>query len=65
MAFDLFYDKLNTRIHLADSLEELIVWKHRVSIGNCGLPFKQKNGYLVLHKYNKSKPPLTKEVVFC
>ncbi len=55
MAFASFYDKLNIKIRYANSLEELIVWRHRINIGNSGLSFKQQNGRLIYHRYNKEK----------
>ncbi|HBC3529365.1 TPA: hypothetical protein KDZ68_003359 [Vibrio parahaemolyticus] len=55
MAFASFYDKLNIKIRYANSLEKLIVWRRRVSIGNSGLSFKQLNGRLIYHRYNKEK----------
>ncbi|MDA0385559.1 hypothetical protein O7R01_25425 [Vibrio owensii] len=52
MSFGGYYQKLRYAIKQAPSLEALVIRKHRINIGNSGLHYKTKDGYLHPHQYN-------------
>ena len=51
MRFEGYLDKVLEKISTANSLEDLIVWRKRINVGNAGLPYKSRNGRLVAHQY--------------
>ncbi|WP_455291482.1 hypothetical protein [Vibrio parahaemolyticus] len=55
MPFDGYYRKIYNHLGQVESLEQLIVWRKRVNIGNAGLPYKTKDGYLSPHRYHTFK----------
>ncbi len=50
-----YFDKKHKQIKKVKSLEELIVRRRRVNIGNMGLSYKSEGGFLVIHSYVKGK----------
>ncbi|YCO02448.1 hypothetical protein ACB087_10170 (plasmid) [Vibrio sp. VNB-15] len=55
-SFEKYYEDISLKIGQARTLEVLVVYRKRKSVGNRGLSYKVLNGYLAKHKYNRKQP---------